>query len=369
MAHGVWDDRFLERDGKARAWHVLGTTFAANLNVSAKDAFATAGLNFRVIKVPQLFANPATGETQDTGKFLLYREAHTFNGKTSPGVLLNADAPVSASYTVIDNMDIAAALDPLAKEWPLETVGALHDGGVIFVTLFGGDFDIKGDHCQMYFLVQDGKDGLRSMRIATTPVRVVCQNTLTLGLNAANFSVKVEHDAEAYRNLEFWAGVIPQIRDSAKRTKDALALLAEVRATKPMVSDVFEAAFKDPGKSERLKVVDMVPLGLSQDAQALVDSDLALHTKATDRIAEIRDAAWERYDVFNQENPNVAGTLYAAAQAANEVSMWRRGHATTIDQSCVFGPRAEESKRAFKTAYALATKRASKEMLAQFSLN
>lgn len=369
MAHEIFGNRFHERDGKGRAWHGLGTTFAADTQISASEAFAAAGLNYQVIKVPLRFPHPESGILTDTGKFGLWREAHTFKGITAPGVLLNADNPVSDSYTIIDNMDIAKAIDPLAKEWPLETVGALQDGGVIFASLDGGPFDIKGDPCQMYFLVQDGKDGLRSMRIATTPVRVVCQNTLTMGLAAANFSVKVAHDAEAYANLEFWAGVIPQVRDSAQRVKDALALLAEVKATKPMVAEVINATFKDPGKSERLKVVDMVPMGLSAAHQETVDRDMASHQYHTDRVATIRDAAWERYEIFCDENSNVAGTLYAAAQAANEVAMWRNGHTATIEESCVFGRRAEESKRAFRTAYGLATKRAPKELLAKFSLN
>lgn len=369
MAHDIMNsDRFLERDGKGRAWHGLGNTFDVNEVITATDAFKRAGLDYAVVKAPLMFPHPVTGEMTPTGKFALYREAHTFNGKESPGVLLNADAPVSSSYTVIDNMDIAAAIDPLAKEWPLETVGALKNGGVIFASLYGGPFDIKGDPCEMYFLVQDGKDGLRSMRIATTPVRVVCQNTLTLGLNAANFSVKVEHDAEAYRNLEFWTAVIPQIRDSAKRVKDALALLAEVKATKANVQEIAAATFKAPGKSERLKVTDMMPDALLDAAsQDLLTTDLSNWQYHTDRVANIRDAVWERYDIFNQENPAVAGTLYAAFQSANEVSCWRSGHANTVDESVVFGSRAEESKRAFKAAYGLAVKKAPKELVAQFS--
>lgn len=358
MAHELMDsNRFLERYGSAgRAWHGLGITIGQDEQITVADAMKRAGLDYSVIKVPELAQLP-DGTVEATGQFLVYREAHTYKGETTPGKFISKN-PVSDSYTIIDNLRIAEVMEPLAQAWPVETVGAIKDGAVVFLTLDGGEFDIKGDPHQMYFLVSDGKDGLRSMRVDTTPVRVVCANTLRMGIQASTLNVKIEHNTNATRELSFWAEVIPQIRESAIRTKQALELLAETKATKAQVEQVFEAAFPLPRKSDMVRYADMTPLNLSEASAETLQLAMNANEYHSDRMESIRALAWERYDIFNQSNPATARTLFAAFQAANEVSCWRNGHEknNSVDTSIVFGSRADESKRASAEAIKIATK-------------
>lgn len=356
MVHLMYGDRFLERNVGERAWHALGTTFAVDDYITATDGFTRAGLDYRVAKLPALTRLP-----DDLGgdvikipdRFHLYRLPQTFNGTDYPLQRLSEQL-VSENYTPLDNLDIAAALDNLATVWPLETVGALRDGAVIFVTFDGGEFAIKGDEHKMYFLVTDGKDGTRAMRIALTPVRVVCNNTLTLGLAQANFIVDIPHRPSAYRDLDFWATIVPQLNDSAEKTREALELLANTKATKPMVAAVIDATFPLPKRGAKASISDLAPITITPVHQDMIDREISGQTYMAERSKRFRAMAWECYDVFNQENPNTAQTLFAAAQAANETAVWRKGY-KDVGEAVVFGERATESARAFKKAYALAT--------------
>lgn len=351
MAHELMGDRFLERNMGTPAWHGLGTIFPRDEKMTASEACVRAGANINIIKVPEYALIPG-GQYIATGDYMVYREESTFGGVTDPGMIIGG--PVSNDYTPLQNVDIAAAIDPLSGVWPVETCGVLKDGRTFFLTLNGGEFDILGDPHQMYFLVSDSKSGTEAMKIMTTPVRVVCSNTLNMGTAAANFTAKVAHNPAAYRDLGFWAAVIPQIRDNAVRTKQALELLATTKATDAAAAFVFEKAFKGPNKSSKMTIADTLPISLDKAHSDMIIADSDTYEYFNARTGKIRAAAKERYDVFNQENPKTAGTLFAVAQAANEVAVWRNGHAETVEESVVFGERGKESARAFSAAYNIA---------------
>lgn len=352
MAHLIMDDnRFVERMVAAGpAWHKLGTVFANDADLTVADAVRMAGADFEIVKIPAYGQFP-DGSRVDIGKSLIYRMPHTFKGATSPGAILSPD-PVGDGYTVIQNQEIAAMLEPVAKKWKIETCGALQDGKTLFIALDGGEFDIHGDPNHMYFVISDTKDGKKALSLDCTPVRVVCANTLRTGLKDASFKIRIAHDgARALDDLSYWTEVIPQIAATAQRTKEALTRLADVEATPDMVTAIVEAAFPPPVGSERIKHADLAPLSLSEPNRALLERDYVSLSYNLQRITGIQTLARESVDLFNQANPALAGTLYAVANGVNEVAMWRKGHDGTIEESAVFGTRAQESARAFRKAF------------------
>ena len=62
----------------------------------------------------------------------------------------------------------------------------------------------------------------------------------------------------------------------------------------------------------------------------------------------MRTTAEELYSKFNDENPDVANTVWASIQAVTELSTWREG--TKADSSVLFGARANEIYRAYEYA-------------------
>jgi len=61
--------------------------------------------------------------------------------------------------------------------------------------------DLVGDQVDMYLLFTNSHDGSSSIRVAITPIRVVCQNTLTYGLKAAKRTWSIRHTSGAKERL------------------------------------------------------------------------------------------------------------------------------------------------------------------------
>ena len=73
--------------------------------------------------------------------------------------------------------------------------------------------------------------------------------------------------------------------------------------------------------------------------------------KRRNRVQNIRKGAWERFQFFNDKNPALANTPWAAWQAVVETEDFRRGKSNSA--TAIFGQRAEAKSRAFNTALKL----------------
>jgi hypothetical protein len=163
--------RFISRTGPA--WHELGTVFDKNLVITAEEGVVMAECDYSVKKFPMIINLPTGPIASD--QVALVRVPHTAEG--SYHVLGQA----GQNFEIIQNMEIGRMLNPLAQEWQVETVGALGEGEQFFICLDAGSVSVAKEEVRQYLLVNNNHDGRRSLTIALTPVRVVCQNTLIAG--------------------------------------------------------------------------------------------------------------------------------------------------------------------------------------------
>lgn len=359
MAHLIEGDaRFFEigdSAGHGLAWHKLGTVVPRDMagKIGVEDAFRLGGLIFDVNTYPLCYRLP-DGTVVDTDKFVIVREEHVWGNETHPAVLLS-EKVVSGDYQTIDNTLIAKSLEGLAKEWPIETCGVLRNGKAIFATFDVGGFAIKGDEHHMWMVAHEPKDGSGALNINITPVRAVCNNTVMMGIEAAEWSANIRHNGDVVRDLDFWSRVLPELAAKAKDVQEILDALANQKATAPQVKKIIAAAFPEPTLPAKVKAANLAVMVLTEDDVANVAKDSRRFETRSAYEKGMRELAAERYDVFNQENPETAGTLFAITQAVNEVAMWRpsRGDIKTVYEAQLLGKRATASKAAFRTAVAL----------------
>lgn len=111
---------------------------------------------------------------------------------------------VGNQYTALQNKDAFSYMDAICQDHgsaKYETAGALGLGERVWLQVaVEGDIAIKGkggkdsgDTLQRYILMANTHDGSSPLLIATTIVRVVCQNTLTAAIKSANEMFKVRH--------------------------------------------------------------------------------------------------------------------------------------------------------------------------------
>lgn len=104
-----------------------------------------------------------------------------------------------ASYTPNQNEDLAAFGDALTQGGASpESAGSIKGGRQVFLSWrlpheMVIDPSGRADKVDTYLLVTTSHDGSSSTKACTTPVRVVCNNTMTLALRGAKQSVSIRH--------------------------------------------------------------------------------------------------------------------------------------------------------------------------------
>ncbi|MBQ8599033.1 MAG: DUF945 domain-containing protein, partial [Oscillospiraceae bacterium] len=94
---------------------------------------------------------------------------------------------VSDRFKVVQNQDAFQFTDDLLGEGvTYETAGSLQGGRKVWMLAkMPHRYIIGGDEITPYMVIMNSHDGSSGIKIAMTPIRVVCQNTLNLALNSA----------------------------------------------------------------------------------------------------------------------------------------------------------------------------------------
>lgn len=116
---------------------------------------------------------------------------------------------VGTRYTPVQNTSLFSFFDNLVeeKEAIYETAGSLHGGKKVWVLAKLPQEQViwrngQPDTTLQYILLCNSHDGSQSLRVYFTPVRVVCQNTLTASAGQASNRVSIRHTLTAEDRLK-----------------------------------------------------------------------------------------------------------------------------------------------------------------------
>lgn len=178
------------------AWHSLGTVTENALN--AETALQVAQMDWIVEKAPlQAVINGEIVDVKD--RFATVRKHPKNDTYDALGV-------VGDRYEIIQNHEAFKILDDIVDQSGavFETAGAIKNGKRVFVSMELPQhiqFN-NGDTAGLHLLATNSHDGKTACQIAVTPVRVVCQNTLTMALGSARSSFSIRHTKNADRRIE-----------------------------------------------------------------------------------------------------------------------------------------------------------------------
>ncbi|MGI6436193.1 MAG: DUF932 domain-containing protein [Syntrophomonadaceae bacterium] len=204
MAHEV-ESMFYVREVP---WHGLG------INVEDAPCSATAlkhsGLDWNVLRKP----------IQVNGKEI---EDYFANVRDSDDKVLGI---VGKDYRIVQNREAFAFTDMLLGQEGIryESAGSLQGGKRVWMLACMESRVILGDEIVPYLLFTNGHDGRHAVRVAITPIRVVCQNTLNLALRKAQRSWATIHIGrledklqEATRTLQLTGRYMYELDQTAER--------------------------------------------------------------------------------------------------------------------------------------------------------
>jgi phage/plasmid-like protein (TIGR03299 family) len=346
MSDEIFGERFLGHrttlwDGIA--WHKKGKTFEAPLG--AEEAIIAGDMDIPYELQP-VAVKIGDRWVEQKNKVAVVR-APTHDDDVS-----RIFGYVNPDYGLLQNVDIGKILNPLTEEWPVETVGMLYEGKKIFITMKSGERDVNGDPVEQYFLFTDSKTGNEAAKFAFTPVRVVCKNTLIVGLRQAVIVANLTHHSQIADELKWRTGLLEQMQETQALIMENFEAMARCNITERQAKEIFEAAYPMPVKSARLQLAEET--GETSDA---IDKELARHVRWTEIVEKRRTDTMTVYEKFNDEvEADVQKTAWAAYNAVVEWEDFRGTGNIMALQSALFGDRASKKKNAFAKALSITLK-------------
>lgn len=177
------------------AWHQLGVVTPNAL--TAEEALKTALLDWQVIKSPTPVATLVPNKNNDGTEMITFEDkymTYRYHPKTDKAEALGV---VGNRYTPVQNIEAFSFLNYVADESGavFETAGAMNNGRKVFMTMkMPESLQIGGqDAIDLYLMAWNTHDGTSAFNVLVTPIRVVCQNTLTAAIGSAKSSYALRH--------------------------------------------------------------------------------------------------------------------------------------------------------------------------------
>ena len=171
-------------------WHGLGTMVQEA--PTSEDALHMAELDWRVEQTPVF---------TDSG---IEIPGYKANRRDTDGTILGI---VSDRYKIVQNTEAFEFTDAIVGETEngvvtYETAGSLAGGKKIWLLAKMPTQKVLDDDIEPFMVFTNSHDGTGAIRIAMTPVRVVCQNTLNMALNGAKRQWSTKHVGDMQSKLE-----------------------------------------------------------------------------------------------------------------------------------------------------------------------
>ena len=276
-------------------WHGLGTRVVEA--PSSAEALIMAGLDWSVVQEPIY-----------TGNDLI--EGYKANVRDKDRKVLGV---VTDRYKVIQNNEAFAFTDELLGEGVrYETAGSLQGGKKVWLLAhMPHEYIISGERISPYLLFSNTHDGSGAFKVALTPIRVVCNNTLNLALATAKRSWSMIHTGDI-------KGKMSEARDTlfmAEKYMDSLGKEFEnlrlkkltdkqvmdfIEILLPMESDLSDQQTKNIKKLQedmKMRYFDAPDLqDVGKNAYRFINavSDFATHAEPIRRTANYKENLFAR---------------------------------------------------------------------------
>ena len=308
MAHDIEDNNAFF-GGNVPAWHGLGHVIPEDV-VTTERALVLGGLDWEVHK---LSFEPKV--TMPNGEVVLLDapEREYVNVRSSDGKVLGT---VGDRYKVFNNHEAFAFGDALVDDHEAKwhTAGVLNGGRKTWMLMkLPQDVLIAGEETERiepYICFQNSHDGSSAVTAFITPVRVVCQNTLSWAMSGTTRKIQIRHTGDLTR-------YILRAQEALGLSFDLLAQMEREGAH--MMGETFTTA------NFETMMRELMPEPPTDSEEETAQYKRA-HTMWEDRFDE-----YMQYFLHSPNIDNVRHTQWGALQAVSEVSDHRMRMRTQIN--------------------------------------
>jgi phage/plasmid-like protein (TIGR03299 family) len=308
-------------------WHGLGQKL--DKPATSVEAIQAAHLDWEVVKIP-LFTKQRRKYRGISNKFGVVRADEFSKGNTAVlGI-------VGASYNLLQNRQAFAWFDGIVGEGKAiyHTAGALGDGERVWILAkLPGEIRVLGDDVvNKFLLLSNSHDGESSVQVKFTPIRVVCDNTLTMALGRGP-SLRISHTASLVQRMEQAKQNLGIITSRYEQIQNDFVALGKVSLNQNKLQEFLNSVFPDP-----------------QDKT---------NERGRKRAAEARMKSTKLFETGRgNDAPLTRGTLWAAYNGVTEYIDHRKGKTDRNQHldSIWFGDGYLTKARAFRVAMEKALK-------------
>lgn len=239
-------------------WHGLGTHLQKP--ATAAEAIKAARLDWEVIKEPVYLIHGLQARSVPD-RFAVVRK----------DLYGEPDCPVfgivGRGYTPLQNHEAFEFFDPIVGKNAAiyHTAGALGDGERVWILAkLPSQIQVVGDDiADKYLLLSNSHDGGSSVQIKFTPIRVVCQNTLTMALSSGPV-LRVAHKPDLHQRLKQADRLLNLIDVRYEELGQSFADMTKVQMPSPRLLEYFNLVFPDPSDKEDERAIQRVEQNRSE---------------------------------------------------------------------------------------------------------
>ena len=230
-------------------WHQLGTRLQKP--ATSEEAIVQAGLDWEVVKKPVYVKLDKRFQVKDT--FAMVRKDKWQRNECD---ILGV---VGKNYTPVQNKDAFNFFDSIVgdKKAIYHTAGSLSGGKIIWILakLPGYIRVVGNDISEKYLLLSNSHDGSSMVQIKFTPIRVVCQNTLTIAMNKGE-TLKVKHSRDVKDRLKQASELLGIVNDKYDTIERSFKNMAKVQLNEKRLNEYVKTIFPDPVDELQYATVD-----------------------------------------------------------------------------------------------------------------
>lgn len=206
---------------------------------------------------------------------------------------------------------------------PVNTMGALRNGEIFFVSTRMLSYDVKGDEIDNYLLVFNHMNAKGSCQLKVTPVRVVCANTLSVALAGNGEVHPIIHKHDALDQLAKWMSTVwHNANETSLVFKEVFEILADAGVgSQFMVDGLLKKVYPDNPKD---------PDDNKPEETRLAIKHLFNGQAAGSDLPAFKGTAWglwntivEYEDRFRQPGPNLAESVLIGTRAQTKKHAFR----------------------------------------------
>lgn len=282
---------------RTKPWHGLGVQVQEA--PESKDALRLAGLDWKVYQ-REVYT--------DSG---IKIEGYRANVRNTDNKVLGV---VTERYKIVQNEEAFSFTDALLGEGVrYETAGSLQEGKKVWLLArLPKEYIISGEQISPYLVFSNSHDGSAAVRVAVTPIRVVCNNTLNLALSTAkrswamvhtgNIKGKIHEAQETLFMAETYMGKLGKEIEELKRqriterqVKEYIEILLPLEKTTSLTAAKNVKRLRDDLRARYYDAPDLQDVG-GNNAYRFINavSDFATHNEPLRRTANYKENLFMR---------------------------------------------------------------------------